>query len=467
MHEWDPRRLTTATPTPRSFVAGVVALFAAIAAFVVAHHEPWRDEADAWLVVRDIDFAHLFDWSRHAGTPLLWYGFVAPLARAGLPYASQQWLHLGVAIAAVAIFVAYAPLSRLTKVLASFSYFFAYEYSIIVRSYALTILLIFAAAALWPRRAERPIGLAVVLALLCNTNAQGFVVAGAFAAALLAERAIRPSAIIAVGALVAWWQVRTPPDPAREGARHAFNAIAIPWTLGNAFAPTLPLAAGCAVGIVVLAVVTLAIRRSRSALIVLWMTIAALLTLYSYVWLGGLRHAGFLLVITLVALWLGARDADLRFASAAALLLNGALLISVCVAARYWIDDTRDAFSGAKEMATFISDHHLESAEIAAHNLTQCEALLPYLSHTRFWYAGLGEYGTYLKWDAAQERALEMPYPAAEERAKRQFAGREWLLLFNVEIPDAEKHGFRLLYTNQQAIFEKTDERYWLYAPAR
>jgi hypothetical protein len=467
MHEWDPRRLTTEAATPRSFVAGVVALFAAITAFVAVNHEAWRDEADAWLVVRDIHLTHIFDWSRHAGTPLLWYGFVAPLARAGLPYASQQWLHLAMAAAAVAIFVAYAPLSRLTKVLASFSYFFAYEYSIIVRSYALAILLIFAAAALWPRRAERPIMLAIVLALLCNTNAQGFVVAGAFAAALLSERAIRPSAIVAIGALVAWWQVRTPPDPAREGARHAFNAMAVPWTLGNAFAPSLPLAAGCVIGALVLVVVTLAVRRSRSALIVLWVTVAALLLLYSFVWLGGLRHAGFLLVITLVALWLDARAADLRYASAAALLLNGALLISVCVAARYWIDDTRAAFSGAKEMAAFIGDHHLESAEIAAHNLTQCEALLPYLPHTRFWYAGLGDYGTYLKWDAAQERALEMPYPVAEERAKQRFAGRGWLLLFNVEIPDAERHGFRLLYTNQQAIFEKTDERYWLYAPAR
>ncbi len=467
MREWDPRRLTTSAATPRSFVAGVVTVFMAIAAFVAAHHEPWRDEADAWLVVRDIDFARIFDWSRHAGTPTLWYWLLAPLARARLPYESQQWLHLGIAAAAVAILVAFAPLSRLTKLLAVFSYYFAYEYSIIVRSYALAILLIFAASALWPRRAERPISLAIVLALLCNTNAQGFIIACAFAAALLAERAIRPAAIVALGALVAWWQVRTPPDPAREGARHAFNALAVPWTLGNAFAPAMPLVAGCAIAVLVLLAVTLALRRSRNAIVVLWLTVAGLLIIYSFVWLGGLRHAGFLLVITLVAIWLGAREVDERHASAAALLLHGALLISVFVAARYWIDDTRAAFSGAKEMATFIRGHHLDSREIAAHNLTQCEALLPYLPGARFWYAGLGGYGTYLKWDAAQERALDVPYPVAEERAKRQFGGRPWLLLFNVEIPDAEAHGLRLLYTNQQPIFEKTDERYWLYAPAR
>ena len=467
MREWDPRRLTTSAATPRSFVAAIVAAFVAITTFVAAHHEPWRDEADAWLVVRDIDFARIFDWTRHAGTPALWYAILAPLARSGLPYESQQLLHLVITTGAVAIFVTYAPLSRLTKLLAVFSYYFAYEYSIIVRSYALAILLIFAAAALWQRRAERPVLLAIVLALLCNTNAQGFVLAAAFAVALVAERALRPAVIIALGGLAAWWQVRTPPDPAREGIGHAFNALAIPFTLGNGFAPTLPLVAGCVIGVLVLIAITLALRRSRPALIIMWLTIAALLGLYSFVWLGGLRHAGFLLVITLVAIWIGARDADARYGPAVALLLNGALLISLFIAARYWIDDTRAAFSGAKEMATFIRDHHLDTTEIAAHNLTQCEALLPYLPRTRFWYAGLGEYGTYLKWDAAQERALNVPYPVAEERARRHFAGREWLLLFNVEIPNAEAHGFRLVYTNQRPIFEKTDERYWLYAPAR
>jgi hypothetical protein len=466
MHEWDPRRLTTTAAMPPALVAAVVAAFATVTGFVAMHHEPWRDEADAWLVARDIPFAHLLEWCRHAGTPALWYAMLVPLARSGMPYASQQWLHLIIAIAALAIFVAKSPLSRLTKVLAVFSYYFAYEYSIVVRSYALSILLVFIAAALWEHRAERPITLGAVLALLCNTNAQGFVVAGAFTLALLAERAFRPSVIITIGALAAWWQVRTPADPAREGARHIFNPMAVPWTLSNAFAPTFPLVVGCAIAVAVLVVVTFAIRRSRTAIVILWATMLALLALYSFVWLGGFRHAGFLLIVTLVAVWLGAGEVDARYRPAAALLLNGALLLSVSVAARYWIDDVREPFSGAYDMASFIHDRHLDRVPIAAHNLTQCEALLPYLPSTRFWYAGLGQYGTYLKWDAAQERALNVIYPEAEQRSIAQFRGRPWLLLLNVEMPDPAAHGFRLLHVTAEP-FEKTDERYWLYAPIR
>jgi len=51
-------------------------------------------------------------------------------------------LHLIIAIAAVTVFVLYAPFSRVTKVLFIFSYYMAYEYSIIGRSHSLSILLL-------------------------------------------------------------------------------------------------------------------------------------------------------------------------------------------------------------------------------------------------------------------------------------------------------------------------------------
>ncbi len=431
-HDWDPRRLTTSEDTPRAFGLVLVFAYVIITAVVAAHHEPWRDEADAWLYVRDGNLASIFDWSRHAGTPTLWYFVLAPLAHFGLPYASQQVLNLLMATAAVALLVARAPLTRLTKTLAVLSYYLSYEYAVIARSYALAILLIMLAAVMSGRRNERPIAFAVVVFLLFNVNAQGFFIAGAFAALFVVERmasralrgrALGAAMIMAAGALASWLQVRTPSDPARRAPWYFFNAEALPWSLGNAFLPALPVWLGCAAGVLILGLVTLALRRSRDAILLLWISSLALGALYANVWIGGLRHAGFFLVLTLAAIWIGARDIDVRPAAAAALLLNGVLLISVFVASRYWILDIRENFSGAKEMATYIREHDLTRYDIAAHNLTQCEALLPYLPGSRFWYAGLGEHGTYLKWDAAQERALEMPYPVAEQRAEEHFAG--------------------------------------------
>lgn len=455
--EWDPRRLTSADPAPRAFVAITVALFLLVTAIVAAQHEMWRDEGDAWLFARDGDFAHLVDWTRHAGTPALWYLVLAPLARSGAPAEGQQVLHLAIITAAVAVFLAFAPFTRLTKILTVFSYYFIYEYAVVVRSYALSILLIAIAAAL---HRKRPIAYAIVLALLFNTNAQSFVVAGTLALLFATrERKPLPLAIMAAGAFAAWWQVRAPADPMRAGGRHLFDPGAAAWTLANAFLPAMPLIAGVAIGAAILIALTIALEGD--ARLVLWLPLVALFAIYSFIWIGGFRHAGFVLVVVLLAIWI-ARDVN---APAAALLLNGALLISVAAGARAAISDIQSPFSGSREMAQWMRANGLGGRPVAAHNLTQCEAVLAYLPPRMFWYAGQERDGSFMTWDAAFERALDVPYPLAELRARRHFAGRrDWLLLFNVEMPDQQAHGFRLLHATPQP-FEKTDERFWLYAP--
>jgi hypothetical protein len=458
--EWDPRTLVDDRPPSRRFVVIAFVAYVALTFILAFLHEPWRDEADTWLYVRDAGVQTIVARTGYLGFPALWYLVLSPLPKVGLPYFSQTVVHLLVAAAAMLILFRYAPFSRLTKLLLAFSYYFSYEYAVVVRTYALSILLAFAAAALFARRKEHPIAFAIVVALLFNVNPQGFAIAAAFTVLFGFDRRATP--IMVLAAIVSWWQVRTPADHARHATIHAPEPDAFQWAIGNAFLPTIHPIVGFILGMLVLLAITLAIRRSREALLALWMPLAGIAMLHVYIWIGGLRHAGFFLVIPIVALWIAGRVEEAPWA---AVLLNITLAVSCVVAVQQWMREIDGNFSGSKEMAMFIRDQKLDAYEIAAHNLTQCESLLPYLPGKKFWYAGLGEYGSYMTWDAAFERALNVPYPVAEQRARAKFAGKRWLLLFNVEMPDPERHGFRLLYTNREPIFEKTDERYWLYAP--
>jgi hypothetical protein len=469
--EWDPRRLVTGE-TPRRLATLLLLLYIGLTAFIAFHHEPWRDEADPWLYVRDLSLHDIIARTRYSGLPALWFLTLAPLAKAGLAYGSQKLLHLAVAAAAVALFLFRAPLSRLTKTLTIFSYFLLYEYSVIVRSYAMTVLLAFLAAHCHRSRNERTLTYAAVLFLLFNVNAQGFLIAASLAAVWgfeqltarkLHGRNIAAAVIIAAGAVLTWLQVRTPPDPARHAARHLITPAAAPWAVGNAFAPTFPLVIGVIIGVAVLIAVAFSLQKWSRLFLLL--AAGTLLSLYTFIYIGGLRHAGFILVSLLVALWIDEVDDGSRRRATAALLLNGALFLSLFAGATAAVRDLTTSFSGAEEMARFIQQHDLFRHEIAAHNLTQAEALLPYFPGKSFWYAGLGENGTFMKWDTKWEAALNVPYPEAEARARRHFAGKPWLLLFNVEIPNPSAHGFRLLYTNRELISEKSDETYWLYQP--
>jgi hypothetical protein len=441
----------------RRFALIALVFYVAVIGVVAAHHEPWRDEADSWLLTRDAGLHEIATRARYGGFPILWYLLVAPLAKSGLPYASQNVLNAAFAVAAAALLLFFAPFRRTTKLLLLFSYYFAYEYAVIARPYALSIALLFAVAALHPRRHERPIAYALLIALAMNVNAQAFIIATVLGVLFMIERReLKTAAVLAAAVIAVYFQVRTPPDGQRIVGLHAINSI--PDAIGGAFLPGVPF--GAIAGAIVLVAIGFALRRDTKALFVLVGSVAGLLIVFVFVWFGGYRHAGFLLVAVIVAMWIS--NQQLRVAQT---FLSVLLALSCLISMRYWVDEIALPFSGAREMALYIRANGIDRDPIAAHNLTQCEALLPYLDHTRFWYAGLHDWGTYLTWDRNFERALDVPYPIAVLLAKTYFRGQRWHLLLNVEMPDPARNGFRLVYRNREQVFEKRDERYWLYAP--
>src|SRR4030067_2049077 len=159
------------------FAVLLILLYATINMILLIHHEPWGDEAHTWLVARDLDIISIFKQMAYDGTPALWYMLLIPFAKVGFPYISESILHLIIAISAVTVFMLYAPFSRVTKVLFIFSYYMIYEYSIIARSYGLSILLLFLIAALYGKRFELPLLYSFLVFLLFNTNAHSVFIA--------------------------------------------------------------------------------------------------------------------------------------------------------------------------------------------------------------------------------------------------------------------------------------------------
>jgi hypothetical protein len=151
--------------------------YAAITFYVMLHHEPWRDEADPWLLLRDADAATIFRAAANRGVPLLFESLVFPFARAGAPYLAQQLVALACAWSAIALLLHARTFPLAVRLLFPFSFFPAFDYSVIARPYALFMLLLFSVAALWRSRDLHPLRLAVAIALLANVNVHGLLVA--------------------------------------------------------------------------------------------------------------------------------------------------------------------------------------------------------------------------------------------------------------------------------------------------
>lgn len=156
-------------------------IFYATVLLLLAHgHAPWFDEAQAWLIARDNSlFDILFHRMHYEGSPALWHILLWVLVRLGVPYAAIGYLSVILALVAGAIFLRFAPFPVSWRVVLLFGYFPAFQYSVIARSYSLSLPLVIIVAALFASRIEKPLRYCVTLALLANTNAFSFLLAGA------------------------------------------------------------------------------------------------------------------------------------------------------------------------------------------------------------------------------------------------------------------------------------------------
>lgn len=468
--QWSLVRLTTEERPSRGIAVAILVVYAALTLYVGLHHEPWRDEADSWLVVRDASVGTLLTWTRNAGTPALWYFALEPLVRSGLPFSSQEILHLVLAWCAAAIFLLYAPMPWPVKILVLASYYFGYEYAVIARSYVLTAGLSFAAAAWHAGRHLRPVRYAILLALLFNTNVHGALIAAIlvllFVIPVRTRRiSVAALAVMIAGAAAAWLQLRTAPDAAFPHVVRQIQPDVAGIAIANALLPGVAIGAATVIAIAVLALIAIALRTRTEALLFLITSISFLTILYVFVWFGGYRHAGLILLCVVLAIWI-AREVPVNvWTAGASIALNATLFASALFCVRMATADVLMAFSGAEEIGTFIRTHSLDRNEIAAHNIHETEAVLPWIPGKRLWYAAIGRYGTYMRWNREEEIGRHVPYSEAVRRAVEHFApmNRPWLLLLNTAMPAPESHGFRLVAQTHGMVYRHPDERYWLY----
>lgn len=462
------------------FNAGVLLLYVVLLAVVAFHHERWRDEGEAWLFARDADYVTIAGRTGYAGHTAPWFLMLAVLAKSGAPYASIAVLNGLFAVGAVALFLWKAPFHRMTKLLVPLSYYPLFEYGVVARHYALTMFMILLVAAMFRRRLEQPILYAAAVFLLSNINVQGLFIGFALVLGhgieLLLDRSrwrlqALATVIMASGLLLAYLQLRPPPDAAIRGVFRTFDPAAIPRALADAFFPLIGSGSvwAAALGGLLILLVAFYVRGLLVSATVLWVTLALFTYLWVLKWPGSPRHHGFVLLLVFLVLWLARLEGATARGSlhlAVQTLLAGTLLCSVFAALYKSRLDVMYPFSGSKATAAFIEKNGLTRLPIAGHSAPRTAAVLPYLPGRKtIWFAGIGEYGSYLLWDQEFHRGQQMTYPEAVARTKQYFGGKPYLLLLDARMPDPGSNGYRLLYSSPEPIVGYPDESYHLYEP--
>jgi len=172
------------TPNPaarwwRLADCGVLGAWIAVVAFTLRYHEKWADEAQAWLIARDLDLKTIwFHELRYEGSPGLWHTILWVAQHVfHARYDALGFIGMAGATAGVALLIFKAPFPRYIRWPLAFTYFMVYQYAVIARPYTLMPLLAFAAALLF-KDLEHPERMTVVLVLLANLSLHGTILAG-------------------------------------------------------------------------------------------------------------------------------------------------------------------------------------------------------------------------------------------------------------------------------------------------
>jgi hypothetical protein len=160
-----------------------LAVQAVVLTIGVWHHEPWTDEAQAWLLARDSSPVDLVLRNvRYEGSPPLWHLLLMLPAKAGLPYRSASIIGALAAWIGACLFVLAPAVPTALCLFLPFGYYFVFQFAVVARNYTLLLPLLGLLIHFRRSFAERPGRFHAVAILISWSSLHGGIVAGAILA---------------------------------------------------------------------------------------------------------------------------------------------------------------------------------------------------------------------------------------------------------------------------------------------
>jgi len=429
-------------PSPAELVLWLV--FAAVTLVMVCYHEPWRDEAQGFVVVRDNTLAGLVLHMKVESQFLLWYLFTWLFVRLfGMSIFGVALMHWALSCSTAYLVLRRAPFRLLMRAALIFSVLFAFEFTVVVRHYAIGVFLLTILMMNWRERFRHPLLYACGIALCATTNLPIWACLGGLCCTIGYEVIVRRlwsrqvvlsmlicviGFVLSLGSIYNGYGFGSPYVGKRGGELADMEVFERIQTSFESISRMVYLPAALCVVCLVLGALYFA---WKSAPAFICYTVNALLIL-SLQFVGGfhsMRHIGFILIGTVAAGWIAAFDdaragvlprlparamtclAFLAGSAAAVILFIQVFVTSVFV----WGEITRP-FSHGYATAMFIRDNIPEEAPMYCFSARSNVSVLPWLPGRKFFIFDRMEYGTFSKWGRAFGQSMK---EMADEAAAR------------------------------------------------
>lgn len=148
----------------------VLVLYTILISVIAFFHEPSLDEAQSFLIARNLNFLDIIKQLKYEGHPFLWYYMIAPFVKLGGIIQAQQIISISFSVACAYLILTKSPFNKVEKLLLVFSSGMIYYYSAFARPYCMIPFFLALIASFYKKRKEHPYIYALLLGLLANTH---------------------------------------------------------------------------------------------------------------------------------------------------------------------------------------------------------------------------------------------------------------------------------------------------------
>lgn len=400
----------------------VLLLYIVLISVTISKHEPWADEAQAWLLARDSNpFELLFMNLRYEGHPPLWY-LILMIPSKILPYRIISVISAIIAISGVCILLYRSSFPKIVKLLLPFSYFVFYQYGVIARSYVLVPILLFAIASIYEDKTAKIYQFVVLVCLLANVSVFSTLIALSImlihlidlikARSVLTKRLIIKQiiayvifAVITALIVIILWQ----PEDSTFAKSYQYNIKQFYNMSRDILNEAMTEKLYISIPILIISLVWF--WQTRVLLLYLLSTLSVL-ALFSIKYYNS-WHLGFIFLAWVFVTWISfdkQREYRIKnrwFLSIAKKLVIASILVvlgfNIFWTASASIHDFNGTYSGGVAVARYIKDNQLEGKKIYATSFWST-SILPYFKENIFDNYSDGNRTTYWLWSTKNSR---------------------------------------------------------------
>ena len=414
-------------PAPAEFAVWL--LFATVTLLMVLYHEPWRDEAQGYVLVRDTTLTELILHMKFESQFLLWYLLTWFLVRLfGVTVFGLNLLHWAISCCTAFLVLRRAPFRLLTRAAMIFAVLFAFEFTVVTRHYAIGVFLLAILMVNWRSRFKHPVLYACGIAACASTNLPIWACLGGICAAIGCEvitrklwsRPVIAAMLVALfGFVLALAEIFNGHGFGSPYVSYRGNQVAgfeLAKRFGDAFNAISNLAYlpawACLVcflfGFLYFA------RKSVSAFFCFLINAFLMLSLQYIGGFHSMRHVGFLLIGTVVSCWIAAQDEEVpggfaflsrlpRRATTVLCVVSGCaaglLLFLQAVLTPFFVwMEVKYPFSHGQAASYFIRDNIPGNVPMYCFSARSNVSVLPWLPGRSYFIFDRMEQGTYSKW---------------------------------------------------------------------